>query len=185
MDLYDVTGHPDDALNQIRRAFQLGSANNHNLLAIGIPPQRNMPGCEGQAHVVAEAAHDQVIADEQSIFHGLGRNYASLADAGINKKECQDDPEPRDCFAFGALSKWLWNRLFGVFFDCVIDFKIHASPGLGFMCVFMINLCALLVIVLRVVAHLKLDRRRRIIAGETRSAEAMLGIGNGGTQIIQ
>src|SRR5439155_1077337 len=54
---------------------------------------------ERNAHVVAEAAHDEVVADEQSIFHGLGGNNSSLADGGIDKKENQNDPSPCDDFA--------------------------------------------------------------------------------------
>src|SRR5580704_15922347 len=59
-----VTGQTDYTLDEIGRAFELRSANNYNLLALGISPQRNVPRREGQAHVVAGAAHDEVIADE-------------------------------------------------------------------------------------------------------------------------
>src|SRR5580693_3528734 len=102
-----VTRQSDDALDEIGLAFELRSANNYNLLALGITPQRNVPRSEGQAHVVAGAAHDEVIADEQSIFHGFGRNYAGLSDTRINKNEGENNPEPGDGFAFRALTERL------------------------------------------------------------------------------
>jgi len=61
-----------------------------------------MPIREGQAGVESDAADDQVVADEQGIFHGGGRNDARLADRSVDQQKDETNPEPREDLAADA-----------------------------------------------------------------------------------
>src|SRR5712664_40487 len=63
------TRQADDALHIIGLIGSEGRLENHDLLALGRTPERHVPIGEGHARVVADAAHDEVIADEQRVFH--------------------------------------------------------------------------------------------------------------------
>src|SRR4029077_879230 len=100
-----------------------------NLLALRTAPQRDVQIGERDAGVVTDAAHDQVISDQQSVFHGAGRDHASLTNRAIDQHKNQSDPDPGDDFATGALADsrrmvvWLLfapGTLFG--------FSFHVPP---------------------------------------------------------
>src|SRR5260221_4341501 len=103
MNIHGFARQADHPLDDVRRFAGNDGAENDNLLAIRRAPQRLVNIGERNADVVAEAAHDEVVADEQSIFHGLGGNDASLADGGIDEEKNQNDPSPCDDFAAAFL----------------------------------------------------------------------------------
>ena len=98
---------------------------NNNLLALGISPQRNVQAGEWDSRVVADAAHNQVIADQQRVLHGPGRNHARLADCAINQQKNQSDPEPGDNLPPHLL--FHGKVLFGFF--CFYRDFIFIEPG--------------------------------------------------------
>ena len=61
-----------------------------------------MPIREGQAGVVSDADDDQVVSDQQGIFHGGGGNDASLADRSVDQQKHETDPEPGEDLAADA-----------------------------------------------------------------------------------
>jgi len=70
---------------------------------LGLRQKRHVPIGEGHAGVVADAAHDEVIADEKRILHRAGRNDARLADRAVDEEKHQADPEPGDDLALKFL----------------------------------------------------------------------------------
>ena len=58
-----------------------------------------VPGREGNAHVVAEAADDQVIADQHGVFHRAAGNHARLNQDAFNEQKSKNHPEPGNRFA--------------------------------------------------------------------------------------
>ena len=61
-----------------------------------------MPVGERQTGVVSDAADNQVVSDEHSIFHGAGRNDARLADRSVDQQKDETNPEPREDLATDA-----------------------------------------------------------------------------------
>ena len=49
---------------------------------------------EGQAGIVAQAAHQQMVAYEQRAFHGAGRDHARLHHRAGNQEKGQRHPKP-------------------------------------------------------------------------------------------
>ena len=58
-----------------------------------------MPSGERNAGVVADAADDQMIADEDGVFHRAARNHARLHERAFDEEEREDHPEPGNDFA--------------------------------------------------------------------------------------
>jgi hypothetical protein len=56
----------------------------YDLLPRGISPEWHVNICKWHAGVVADTAHDQVIADEQRILHRARRNHARLPNRAID-----------------------------------------------------------------------------------------------------
>src|SRR5256885_9535944 len=124
VNIHGFTGQADLQLDNVRRFTGNDGTENDDLLALGRAPQRLVNIGERNADVVAEAAHDEVVADEQSILHGLGGNNASLADGGIDEEKNQNDPSPCDDFAADFLLRceiFVGLALFRLF-------SFHASP---------------------------------------------------------
>src|SRR5262249_21306290 len=98
-----------------------------DLLTLRIPPQRAMPIGEWNASVIADTAHDQVIADQQRVFHRAGRNHARLADRAVDQHERERYPEPSDDFPLHALA----NREVGflILFVGFFWISLHKSPS--------------------------------------------------------
>src|ERR1700756_3770601 len=66
-----VAGQADDALDEIRLVWlTVGRLEDDDLLALGFAPQGNVNIGERDAGIVADATHDEMIADEQRVFHG-------------------------------------------------------------------------------------------------------------------
>ena len=86
-------------------------AKDDDLLALRLAPERHVDIGEGHAGVVAEAAHDQVIADEQRVFHRAAGNHAGLHHGSGDQQERDDHPEPGNDFAPDALVGGGLNRL--------------------------------------------------------------------------
>src|SRR2546430_7497544 len=84
-DINKIAGKADDALDIVRLIGIEGRLEDNDLLAFRIAPQRNVNVSKRNSGVVANAAHDEVIADEQRLLHGTGRNDARLADRAINE----------------------------------------------------------------------------------------------------
>src|SRR5258706_12559444 len=78
---------------------------------------------EWNSRVVADAAHDEVIADKQRVLHRAGRNDACLTDGAINEEKYETDPEPGDDFTA--------NFLFGAefFLRLFCGRLLHESPN--------------------------------------------------------
>src|SRR6266436_6514670 len=95
-DIDNIAGKSGDALHVVRLIGVEGRLEDDDLLAFRIAPQRNVNVGKRNSGVVANAAHDEVIADEQRFLHGTGRNDARLADGAVNEKKNEADPEPRD-----------------------------------------------------------------------------------------
>src|ERR1700738_2137696 len=84
-----------------------------------------MPIRERNAGVISYSAHNQVIADEQCIFHGAGRNYARLTERAVDEQECQRHPKPRNDF---APDTHVHGQFF--FFDFFFPgFSLHVPPS--------------------------------------------------------
>src|SRR5579871_1662691 len=94
-----VTRQANDALDVIRLIGIEGRLEDDDLLALGIAPKRNVNVSEWNTGIVADAAHDEVIADEQRVLHGARRNHTRLADGAIDEKKDEANPKPRDDFA--------------------------------------------------------------------------------------
>src|SRR5258708_33325391 len=69
------TGKADDALDVIGLRGIERRLEDDDLLALGFAPQGNMNVGERNPGVVADAAHDEGIADQQRGFHSSVRNY--------------------------------------------------------------------------------------------------------------
>src|SRR6267154_3137278 len=103
VDVDGISRQADDSLDIVRRIWRERWLEDYDLLAMGIPPQWHMPICERHAGIVADAAHDQVIADKESVFHRAGGNHPRLADGAIDEQKNQRYPKPRDDFTLHAL----------------------------------------------------------------------------------
>src|SRR5579871_4122017 len=99
MNLDRIARQADHALDVVRGIGREGRLEDDDLLAFWIAPQRNMQIGEGHTGVVSDAAHDEVIADEQRILHGAGGDNASLADGAVDEEKCESHPEPSDDLA--------------------------------------------------------------------------------------
>src|SRR5216683_762744 len=95
-DIERFSRQADDAFHNVLRLGWNNGPEDDNLLALGIAPERHVPIGERNARVVADAAHDEVIADEQSVLHGAGGNDARLSDGAIDEQKGEAYPEPRD-----------------------------------------------------------------------------------------
>src|SRR6185369_4684478 len=96
VDVDGLAGKPDHALDDIGAFAGNDRAKDYDLLALRTAPQRDVKIGEGDPGVVADAAHDQVIADQQGVFHGARRDHARLTDGAIDQHEDQRDPNPGD-----------------------------------------------------------------------------------------
>src|SRR5258708_14882178 len=101
---------PDHTFNDIRTFAANHRTKNHDLQALRIAPQTDVHVGEWDAGVVAQATHDQVVADQQRIFHRFRRNHSRLADGSIDQQKHQGYPEPGDNFAADFL---LHRKFFG------------------------------------------------------------------------
>src|SRR5208337_1984458 len=130
VDVDGFTGQPDDALDVVGLRGIEGRLKDDDLLALGFAPQRNVNIGEGNSGIVADAAHDEVIANEQGVFHGAGRNDAGLAEGAVDEHKGENDPKPGDGLAFdlgahGDVRFLGGSAVFGFSFDCV---SFHDSP---------------------------------------------------------
>ncbi len=57
---------------------------------------------KGKPASYPDAANDQVISDQQGIFHGAGRNDARLADRSVDQQKNETNPEPGENLATNA-----------------------------------------------------------------------------------
>ena len=71
----------------------------HHLLAVRLAPQADVIARERQADVVAEAAHQQMVADQQRVLHGSRRDHAGLHHGAGDQEKCQRHPDPGEQFA--------------------------------------------------------------------------------------
>src|SRR5882762_9485007 len=123
-DVDGFAGEADDALDVVWLGGIEGRFENDDLLAFGIAPKRSMDVGEWNSGVVADAAHDEVIANEQRVFHGARRNDAGLAQGAVDEHEGEYDPEPGDDFAFdfgahGSVGFLGGSAVLSFHFDCV------------------------------------------------------------------
>src|SRR4029077_7313022 len=132
VNVHRFTWKADDAFHDIRIFLRDKRSETHELTAFRIAPQRQMQVSEGNAGVVADAAHDQVVADQESVLHGPRRNHARLAKRAVHKQENENDPHPSNDFALHALRPGeIYVRLFVLWFA-----GLHASPRLTILTVF-------------------------------------------------
>src|SRR5581483_10219274 len=102
MNLDRIARQADHALDVVRGIGGEGRLEDDDLLAFWIAPEGDMQIGEGHTGVVSDAAHDEVVADEQRVLHGAGGNHASLADGAVDEEECESDPEPGDNLALNS-----------------------------------------------------------------------------------
>ena len=102
---HGVSGHADQALDEIFIAVGKRRVENHHLLAARFAPESHMITREGQADIIAEAAHEQMIANEQSALHRGGGNHAGLHHGAGNQEKCQGHPNPGEQLANEALAE--------------------------------------------------------------------------------
>src|SRR5579859_130948 len=133
MNVNRVAGEADDSLDVVGRVGSEGRLEDNDLLAFGTAPEGNVPVRERNPGVVADAAHDEVVADEQRFFHGAGRNDARLADGAVNQQENEPDPKPGNDFAldfcFHGKVRFCFFRFFVLFFF-VVSFHDAPPPAL-------------------------------------------------------
>src|SRR5690349_20066393 len=94
VDIDGVAGKADDAFDPVRRVARNRRTEDDHLLATLIAPKGQVQVRKGDASVVADTAHDDVVADEQRVFHGSGRNDARLTYGAVDKQKREDYPEP-------------------------------------------------------------------------------------------
>ncbi len=105
-DLDSIAGHSDHTLDEIfivgglRRSFK-----DDDLLAFGVAPERDVVFGERNSDVVADQGNDEVIANENRVFHRGAGDDARLDDHGFNDEESQNHPEPRDQLAAQAIAR--------------------------------------------------------------------------------
>src|SRR5581483_11000998 len=137
MNLDRIARQADHALDVVRGIGGEGRLEDDDLLAFWIAPEGDMQIGEGHTGVVSDAAHDEVVADEQRVLHGAGGNHASLADGAVDEEECESDPEPGDNLALNSgldgQMRLGWRRLllhfgFGVLFGFHDFFSSHVPP---------------------------------------------------------
>src|SRR5229473_5300414 len=126
MNIYGVAGESNHAFHIVRLIRREGRLEDDDLLALGRAPERDMQIGEGHAGVVADAAHNQVVANEQRVFHRAGRYDARLSDRAIDEEKREADPEPRDDL---ALNLGFHRHVFFLFRFLLVSF--HVPPPLG------------------------------------------------------
>src|SRR3984893_17106083 len=89
MNVNGVSRQADHPLHVIRRVRSKRRLEDDYLLAMRITPQRHMPIGEWHARVVPNAAHNQVVADQQRVFHRTRRNHTRLADGSVDQQKHQ------------------------------------------------------------------------------------------------
>src|SRR5579885_3113528 len=77
-DLHGVARHADQALDEVLIAVGKRRMEDDNLLAPRFAPEPDVITREGQADIVPEPTHQQMIADKQRAFHRCGGNHARL-----------------------------------------------------------------------------------------------------------
>src|SRR5580704_7594799 len=90
-----IAGKSDGALDKIGIAH-LGQrrAEDDNLLALRLAPKSLVPRGERNADIVADAADNQMVSDQNSLLHRAAGNHAGLHDAAFDEKESKNHPEP-------------------------------------------------------------------------------------------
>src|SRR5580692_8396259 len=129
--VYGLTRQSDHPLHIIRLRRIKWRLENNNLLPVRIAPQRHVPVGERNACVVAHPAHDQVVTDQQRVFHRARGNHPRLPQRPINQHERQNHPEP--CNDLALYSRTHGNVSFAchcfsllVHSDCV---RFHGPPS--------------------------------------------------------
>src|SRR5712671_4729035 len=125
MNVNGISRQADHALDVIRRVRSKRGLEDDYLLAMRITPQRHMPIGEWNARVVPDATHNQVVADQQGIFHRARRNHARLTDGPVDQQKHQRDPEPRDDFVLDPLPYRHARLRFFIF----LGFSCHVPPS--------------------------------------------------------
>src|SRR5579871_1590066 len=122
-------GKADDALDDIGSVSGHHRTENYDLFAFRRAPQRRVNVSERNPDIVAKPAHDEVVADQQRILHGLGWNHSRLTNRGVDEKKNKNHPEPRERFAANLLFRGqVFFRLSGFFFLRFRRFSFHVSP---------------------------------------------------------
>src|ERR1700719_437059 len=104
-DLYAVSGHSDQALDEIFIAVRKRRMEDDHLLAARFAPEADVITRKQQPDVVAEPAHEQMIADEQRALHGSGGNHAGLHHRAGNQEKRERHPNPGEQFANQTLAE--------------------------------------------------------------------------------
>src|SRR5438445_10083481 len=123
MNVHSLAGQSDDALYVVWRVRSKRRLEDNHLLAFGRTPKGHMPVGERHTGVIADTAHDEVIADEQRVLHRAGGNDARLADRAVDEQKNEADPEPGDDLALN-LSFHGQIRFFLLF----LFFSFHVPP---------------------------------------------------------
>src|SRR6266478_3323470 len=126
MNVHGVAGESNHAFHIVRLFRRKGRLEDDDLLPLGTAPERDVQTGERHAGVVADTAHDEVVADEQRVFHRARGDDARLADRAIDEEKREADPEPRDDL---ALNLGFYRHVFFLFRFLLVSF--HVPPPLG------------------------------------------------------
>src|SRR6266850_1854933 len=126
MNVHGVAGESDDAFHVVRLIRRKGRLEDDDLLALGTAPERDVQIGERHTGVVADAAHDEVVANEQRVFHRARGDDARLPNRAIDEEKREADPEPRDDL---ALNLGFHRHDFFLFRFLLVSF--HVPPPLG------------------------------------------------------
>src|SRR6266481_9457534 len=126
VNVHDVAGESDDAFHIVRLIRRKGRLEDDDLLTLGTAPERDVQIGERHTGVVADAAHDEVVADEQRVFHRARGDDARLPNRAIDEEKREADPEPRDDL---ALNLGFYRHVFFLF--RFLLFRFQLPPPLG------------------------------------------------------
>src|SRR6266568_1318943 len=123
VDIERFPGQANDAFHDVLRLGWNNGPEDDNLLALRIAPERHVPVGKGNTRVIADAAHDEMIANEKSFFHRARGNNTRLADGAVDKQKGEAYPEPRDDL---ALNLGFYRHV--RFFLLGFFFSFHVPP---------------------------------------------------------
>ena len=102
-DLHNIAGNTDDALDEILAGI-FGKLEDDNVVALRIVDGDDGLFDEGRLDAIDELVDQNVIADQQRVLHGTGRDFESLDHKGADKQgQYHGDDDRLDVFPQGPL----------------------------------------------------------------------------------
>src|SRR6202000_2519194 len=95
-----------------------------------VAPQRYVIAREGNTGIEADAADDQVIADQYRILHRAAGNHAGLNKRAFDDEKGQNYPNPGDDLVLNLLGRIRTLRFFILLVGAFGHFSFHDGPPL-------------------------------------------------------